>query len=64
MKAVLQDCAKSWLKGTGPAALPSKLRKLLPSTVMVGGQLTISFVRSPARSSAAVLTTLKVEPGG
>ena len=64
MNAVLQDCAKSWLNGTAPAALPSKLRKLLPCTVTVAGQGTIWLVRSPLRSSAAVLTTLNVEPGG
>ena len=36
--AVLHDCAKSWLKGTAPAAPPSKLRKARPPTLIVGGQ--------------------------
>ena len=61
---MLQLCAKSVLNGTAPAAPPSKLRNDLPSTAIVGGQSTTVAGSSPSRSSAAVLTTLKVEPGG
>ena len=61
---MLHDCAKSRAKGTAPAAPPSKFLKTLPSTVMVFGQLTVSLVFRPARRSAAVVTTLNVEPGG
>src|ERR671915_499143 len=49
---------------TAPAAPPSKLRNERPPTVAVGGQSTTSCGRSPARRSAAVVTTLNVEPGG
>ena len=62
-KAVLHDCAKSRAKGTAPAASPSKFLNTLPSTVIVFGQSTVSVVFSPARRRAAVVTTLKVEPG-
>ena len=62
-KAVLHDCAKSVAKGTAPAAPPSKFLNSLPSTVIVFGQLTVSVVFSPARSSAVVVMTLNVEPG-
>ena len=61
---MLHDCAKSVAKGTAPAAPPSKFLNSLPSTVIVFGQLTVSVVFSPARSSAAVVTTLNVDPGG
>ena len=64
MKAVLHDFAKSVLNGTAPAAPPSKLRNERPSTTVVAGQFTVSPVLRPARSSAAVVTTLNVEPGG
>ncbi len=63
-KAVLQDCAKSWLNGTAPAAPPSKFLNERPPTESVAGQSTVSLVSSPARRSAAVVTILKVEPGG
>ena len=63
-KAVLHDWAKSVAKGTAPAAPPSKFLNSLPPTVIVFGQLTVSLVFSPSRSSAAVVTTLNVEPGG
>ena len=63
-KAVLHDCAKSCANGTAPWALPSKFLNERPPTSIVRGQSTISSGCSPARSSAAVVTTLKVEPGG
>ena len=60
---MLHDCAKSSAKGTAPAAPPSKFLKSLPPTVIVFGQSTVSLVFRPARSSAAVVMTLNVEPG-
>ena len=62
--AVLQLFAKSSRNGTAPAAPPSKFRNDLPSTTSVAGQCTVSSGASPARSSAAVVTTLNVDPGG
>jgi hypothetical protein len=63
-KAVLQDWAKTSENGTVPSSPPSKLRKRRPSTVVDDGQSTWSVGVRPAASSAAVVTTLKVEPGG
>jgi hypothetical protein len=62
--AVLHDCAKSCENGTAPAALPSKFLNERPPTVIAFGQSTVSSGRRPARRSAAVVTTLNVEPGG
>ena len=62
--AVLHDCAKSRANGTAPAAPPSKFLNDRPPTVIVRGQSTTSSGRRPSRRSAAVVTTLKVEPGG
>jgi hypothetical protein len=60
---VLQDTAKSLRNGTGPSAPPSKFLKRRPPASIVGGQSTVSPTVSPSRSSAAVDTTLNVEPG-
>ena len=53
-------------RGTGraPAAPPSKLRNERPSTTSVGGHGTVWSTDSPSRSSAVVVITLNVEPGG
>jgi hypothetical protein len=64
MNAVLHDCAKSRPNGTAPAAPPSKFLNERPPTVIVRGQSTVSSVRRPRASRAAVVTTLNVEPGG
>ena len=55
--------AKSRLNGTAPSAPPSKFLNCRPPTSIVGGQLTVSPTSSPSRSSAAVDTTLNVDPG-
>ena len=62
-KAVLHDTAKSRLNGTEPAAPPSKFLNRRPPASMVAGHFTVSSTPSPARSNAAVDTTLNVDPG-
>ena len=62
--AVLHDCAKSVGEGHGARGPALEVLNSLPSTVIVFGQSTVSVVFSPARSSAVVVTTLNVEPGG
>jgi hypothetical protein len=64
MNAVLQDIAKSSANEGDAPASPSKFLNDRPSTVMVLGQGTVEPGSRPRRSSAAVVTTLKVEPGG
>jgi hypothetical protein len=61
--AVLHDTAKSRLNGTAPAAPPSKFLNRRPPASIVAGQSTVSLTSRPSRNSAAVDTTLKVDPG-
>ena len=63
-KAVLHDLAKLTLNGTDPPLSCSKLRKLRPPTVAVGGQSTLVEVFRPPWSRARVVATFSVEPGG
>jgi hypothetical protein len=63
-KAVLQEMAKARRKGMLVAASPSKFVKRLPPTTASGGQGTGWSGVTPAARSAAVVTTLNVEPGG
>ena len=64
MNAVLHDCAKSVRNGTAPRPPPSKFLNERPSTTSFCGHGTVLSTESPSRSSAVVVTTLKVEPGG
>ncbi len=62
---VLHDSAKISRKGTDPSALLSKFWNWTPPTVAKRGQSTVvDGSTSPPARSAAVVTTLKVEPGG
>ena len=63
-KAVLHERAKSVRNGTSPSWESSTLRNARPATVAVCGHGTVSSGVSPVRSSASVLTVLKVDPGG
>ncbi len=62
--AVLHDLMKSVLNGTSPSASPPALLKRLPLTVTSAGQATVASGSRPRPSSAAVVTTLNVDPGG
>src|SRR5262249_57814220 len=64
MKASLQDWAKACWRVREAAASPSKLWKVWPPTVMVGGQLAGLEGLRPRSSRSAVVTILKVDPGG
>src|SRR6266536_1068109 len=63
-KAVLHDFANATLKGIEPSCSCSKLWMVMPPSLTSLGQVTLSPGCSPLASSAAVVTTLKVEPGG
>ena len=60
----LQDWAKACWSVREAAASPSKLWKVWPPTVMLGGQLARLEGLRPCSSRSAVVTTLKVDPGG
>src|SRR5580692_12813145 len=64
MKAALHDSAKACSKLSEGVASPSKLWKVSPPTVMVGGQLAGLAGDDPCSMRSAEVTTLKVEPGG
>src|SRR4051794_26218360 len=64
MNAVLHEIAKSVANVGDACVSPSKLRKTRPPTLMVGGQATGVVGVTPCPSSAYVVTTLNVEPGG
>ena len=63
MKAVLHEIAKSSENGTWPPSSPSKFLNVRPPTVIVFGQATLELGSKPRRRRAAVVMTLKVEPG-
>src|SRR5438309_11954089 len=63
-KAVLHEMANAWWNGIWPGASPSKLVNGLPPMVTCGGQVVGVSGLVPLASSAAVVTTLNVEPGG
>src|SRR5207302_8577029 len=64
MNAVLHEIAKSVANVGDDCASPSKLRKSRPPTLMVGGHATGVEGVTPWPSSAYVVTTLNVDPGG
>ena len=64
MKAVLHDRAKSTEKGTVPEVSPSKLVKVLPPTVTLGGQAAGVSGVTPVGMRAVVVTILNDDPGG
>ena len=63
-KAVLHEMAKARWKGMLGAASPSKLVNRLPPMTASGGHGTAWSEVTPAAKSAAVVTTLNVDPGG
>ena len=62
--AVLHDWANAVRNVVPPSDPPSKFLKPWPPTVASAGQPTAVSGRVPAPSSAAVVTTLNVDPGG
>ena len=64
MNAVLHDWANATPKGTVPSDELSKLRNCRPPALAVGAHSTDVSAVTPRPSSAAVVTTLNVDPGG
>src|SRR5262249_30304475 len=60
----LHDCAKASARLRDGTASPSKLRKVWPPIVMLAGQVAGLDGVTPCSSRSAVVTTLKVDPGG
>src|SRR4051812_7052469 len=64
MNAVLHEWAKASARDIWAADSPSKFRNFVAPMVRLAGQLSGSSGVWPEARSAAVVTTLNVDPGG